>query len=118
MTKAKYNTTIITAADKAKIEYLQNKSQLQEKEDEEKVLLDNVNAKLDSLDKKIKIAKSDIQLYDSLVMQIKEQLDVGMKTKSDLETIQNSRNIKTLEIQSLTIDKQIELLEIYSRIQI
>ena len=110
----KYSNTIQSA----KIEYLQNKTLLQEKEEEEKVLLDNVNAKLDSLDKKIEIAKSDIQLYDSLVTQIKEQLDVGMKTKSDLETIQNSRNIKTLEIKSLKIDKQIELLEIYSRIQI
>ena len=110
----KYSNTIQSA----KIEYLQNKTLLQEKEEEEKVLLDNVNAKLDSLDKKIEIAKSDIQLYDSLVTQIKEQLDVGMKTKSDLETMQNSRQIKTLEIKSLEIDKQIELLEIYSRIQI
>jgi len=110
----KYSNTIQSA----KIEYLQNKTLLQEKEEEEKVLFNNVNAKLDSLDKKIEIAKSDIQLYDSLVTQIKEQLDVGMKTKSDLETIQNSRNIKTLEIKSLKVDKQIELLEIYSRIQI
>lgn len=110
----KYSNTIQSA----KIEYLQNKTLLQEKEEEEKTLLNNVNAKLDSLDKKIEIAKNDIQLYDSLVTQIKEQLDVGMKTKSDLETIQNSRHIKTLEIKSLTIEKQIELLEIYSRIQI
>ena len=110
----KYSNTIQSA----RIEYLKNKTLLQEKEDEEKVLLSNVNAKLNSLDKKIEIAKSDILLYDSLVTQIKEQLDVGMKTKSDLETIQNSRNIKTLEIKSLKINKQIELLEIYSRVQI
>jgi len=110
----KYSNTIQSA----KIEYLQNKTLLQEKEEEEKILLNNVNAKLDSLDKKIEIAKSDIQLYDSLVTQIKEQVDVGMKTRSDLETIQNSRHIKTLEIKSLKIDKQIELLEIYSRIEI
>ena len=110
----KYSNTIQSA----KIEYLQNKTLLQEKEEEEKMLFNNVNAKLDSLDKKIEIANSDIQLYDSLVTQIKEQLDVGMKTKSDLETIQNSRHIKTLEIKSLKIEKQLELLEIYSRVQI
>ncbi len=110
----KYSNTIQSA----KIEYLQNKSQLREKEEEEKVLFNNVNAKIVSLDQKIEIAKSDIQLYDSLVTQIKEQLDVGMKTKSDLETIQNSRHIKTLEIKSLNIEKQIELLEIYSRMQL
>ena len=97
---------------------MQNKTLLKEKEEEEKVIFNNVNAKLQSLDKKIIIAKNDIELYDSLVTQIKEQLDVGMKTKSDLETIENSRYIKTLEIKSLNIEKQIELLEIYSRTQI
>ena len=107
-----------SAIQSAKIEYLQNKTLLKEKEEEEKVIFNNVNAKLQSLDKKIIIAKNDIELYDSLVTQIKEQLDVGMKTKSDLETIENSRYIKTLEIKSLNIEKQIELLEIYSRTQI
>ena len=110
----KYSNTI----ESAKLEYLQNKATLQDKKKEEKVLFDNVNSKIISLDKKMIIAKNDIELYDSLVTQIKEQLDVGMKTQSDVETIQNSRKIKTLEIESLKIDKQIELLEIYSRIEI
>ena len=106
------------AIQSAKIEYLQNKVALQDKKEEEKVLFNNVTSKIASLDKKMIIAKNDIQLYDSLVTQIKEQLDVGMKTQSDLETIQNSKKIKTLEIESLKIDEQIELLEIYSRIEI
>ena len=101
----------------AKIEYLQNKSELESKEIEEHVLFKNVEEKIFSIDKKIEIAKSDIDLYDSLITQIKEQLDVGMKTQSDLETMQNSGKIKKLEIKSLNIDKQIELLEIYYRTQ-
>ena len=109
----KYSNTIQSA----KIDYLQKKSELEDIKQAEKVLLDNSTAKIESLSKKILIAKSDIELYESLVTQIKEQLDVGMKTQSDLKTIENSRNIKVLEIQSLKIDKQIELLEIYSRIQ-
>ena len=101
----------------AKIEYLQNKSQLESKELEEQVLFKNVQEKIFSLNEKIKIAKSDIQLYDSLITQIKEQLDVGMKTQSDLDTMQNSGKIKKLEIETLNVEKQIELLEIYYRTQ-
>jgi len=102
----------------AKITYLQNRITLKDKINEEKVLYKNVNQKLKSLDKKIIIAKNDINLYASLVTQIKEQLDVGMKTKSDLETIQNSKEMKKYDIESLKVDKQIELLEIYSRMEI
>lgn len=102
----------------SKIAYLQNKSALIDKKQEEQTLFDNSLAKIKSLDKKIKIAKSDILLYDSLVTQIQEQLNVGMKTQSDLDTIQNSQKIKVLEIESLNIDKQIELLEIYSRMKV
>jgi outer membrane protein TolC len=102
----------------SKIEYLKNKAALKDKKREEEIIFDNSLAKIESLNKKIEIAKSDIRLYDSLVTQIKEQLDVGMKTPSDLETIQNSQTIKTLEIKSLNIDKQIELLEIYYRMEI
>jgi len=109
----KYSNTI----ESAKIEYLQNKASLEDKKREETVIFKNTQAKLKSLDKKIAIAKSDITLYDSLVTQIQEQLEVGMKTQSDLETIQNSQKIKILEIQSLKVEKQMELLELYSRME-
>ena len=101
----------------SKIEYLKNKAALQDKKREEEMIFNNSAAKIESLNKKIMIAKSDINLYDSLVTQIKEQLDVGMKTPSDLETIQNSQKIKILEIESLNIDKQLELLEVYYRME-
>jgi len=105
------------AIESKKIEYLRNKSMLLDKKIEEKSLYQNVQTKISSIDKKISISKNDIKLYKSLVKQIKEQLDVGMKTQSDLETIENSSRIKLLEIESLSIEKQIELLEIYSRIE-
>ena len=101
----------------AKIEYLQKKSLLQEKETEEQTIFNNVKEKINSLKKKMQIAKNDIKLYDSLVTQIKEQLEVGIKTQSDLETIENSQKVKELDIKSLKIEEQIELLEIYSRMQ-
>ncbi|MEA3289536.1 MAG: TolC family protein [Campylobacterota bacterium] len=99
----------------SKLEYLKKKISLKDKKTEELNIYKNSTAKIKSLDKKIEIANNDLELYDSLVTQIKEQLSVGMKTPSDLEMIENSKKIKSLEVKSLNIDKQLQLLEIYSR---
>lgn len=110
----KYSYTIQSS----KIEYLQKKSTLEDKKREELTKYKNSISKINSIDKKIKIALSDIKLYDSLLIQIQEQLSVGMKTQSDLDTMINSKKIKELDSKSLDVEKQIELLEIYSRIEI
>jgi outer membrane protein TolC len=100
----------------SKIEYLQKKATLDDQKRQEMALFENALSKIKSLDAKITIAKEDVELYDSLLTQLQEQLSVGMKTISDVETMENSKEIKKLEVQSLNIDKQIELLEIYSRV--
>jgi len=107
----RFNNTIAST----KLDYLQKKATLEDQKKEEQAIFKSSLAKLKSLDKKMEIAKSDVQLYDSLLMQLQEQLSVGMSTLSDVETMKNSKAIKKLELLSLDIDKQIELLEIYSR---
>lgn len=102
----------------SKIEYLQKKATLNDKKREELSKYKNAIAKINSIDNKIDIAKDDIKLYDSLLTQIQEQLSVGMKTQSDVDTMINSKKIKELDTKSLEVEKQIELLEIYSRIEI
>ena len=99
-----------------KLEYLQKKLYIKDKQKEELIIFQNALAKIKSLDEKIKIAQENVKLYDSLLYQMIEQQEVGMKTESDVETISNSKKIKILDIQSLQIDKQIQLLEIYSRV--
>lgn len=100
----------------AKLQYLKNKTIVDDQKLKEKVLFTNIKLKLNSLDKKIIIAKDDYKLYDSLVKDMIELYNGGLKTKYDLQTMQNSKRIKSIEMQSLKIDKQIELLELYSRI--
>ncbi len=100
-----------------KIAYLQKKLALEDKRKEEISLYKNSISKISSLNKKIDIAKSNVELYDSLLVQLEEQLSVGMKTISDVQTMENSKRIKALDVKSLNIDIQIELLDIYSRIQ-
>lgn len=111
-----FNVNFSNDIQSSKIEYLQKKLSLEDKIKEETSIYKNALAKVKSLDDKIEIAKSDVELYDSLLTQIQEQYTVGMKTIIDVETMENSKKIKALEIKSLNIEKQIKLLEIYSRI--
>jgi len=99
----------------AKLQYFKNKAVVNDQKEQEKVLFENKKLKLKFLDKKIKIAKDDYNLYDSLVKDMIELYNGGLRTKYDLQTMENSKKIKAIEIESLTIDKQLELLELYSR---
>ena len=67
------------------------------------------------LDKKLQIAKNDVKLYDKLLSEVIELTSVGMKTKSDVQTFENSKKIKALDIKIHKIEKQIELLEVYAK---
>lgn len=111
-----FNVNFSNDIQSKKIEYLQKKLNLKEKIKEEDNIYKNTLAKVKSLDDKIKIAKKDVELYDSLLVQLQEQYEVGMKTIIDVETMENSKKIKALEIRGLNIQKQIQLLEVYSRI--
>ena len=109
----KYSNTI----ESSKLEYLKKKTQLEDKQKEEENIYKLSLANIKSLDKKITIAKNDLELYDSLLTQMIEQAEVGMKTDSDVQTMLNSKKIKQLDIKSLEIQKQIAYLDIYSRIE-
>lgn len=99
-----------------KIDYLQKKLSLDDKIKEEMSLYKTSIANIESIDEKIKITKDDIKLYDSLLVQLQEQYQVGMKTLSDVQTMENSKKIKSLDIKTLELQKQIKLLDIYSRL--
>ena len=100
----------------AKIEYLKKKAQKQSIYLQEESFYNNIVAKINSIDKKIAIAKSDYKLYDSLVNEMIELKNGGFKTLEDIKTMQNSKDIKALDIEILKFDKQLQLLELYSRI--
>ena len=99
-----------------KIEYLKTISDFNNQESSEKNLLDTKLQKIKMLKKKILISQDTLKLYLSLVKQMKELQEAGLKTSSDLQTLQNSKIIKSLDIDLYQIDIQLELLEIYARI--
>ena len=78
--------------------------------------ISNLENFLELLSDKKRIAKDDYELYNSLLEVIIEEKDAELKTQSDVDTLQNSQKIKTIELKIFNLQEQIELLEIYSRI--
>lgn len=108
----KYSNTI----ESSKIAYLQKKATIEDQKNEQLQDYKTAIEKVKSLESKITIAKEDISLYDSLLVQMVEQKNVGMKTQTDVQTMENSKAIKELDLKSLDIDKQLALLEVYYRV--
>jgi len=66
-----------------------------------------------NIDKKIAIYSNTIKMYQSILNTTKDNIKAGINTILDLQNLENSLNIAKLNQQSLYIDKQIELLNLY-----
>lgn len=99
----------------SKIDFLKSKANAKNIEIEELNLYKTKLAKLENIDKKIALAKNDVELYKKLVFQVKELASVGLKTSTDATILDNSLKIKSMDEAILSIDKQVELLELYAR---
>jgi outer membrane protein TolC len=72
---------------------------------------------LNVLDKKIALAKKDEKIYQNLFRVTKNLAEAGEKTSLDTEIMSNSLNIRKLDQQIYTIDKQVHLLKLYVRVE-
>lgn len=98
-----------------RLEHLKSKLQLNNTIKEEQNFYETKISKISMLENKKQIAKEDYELYDSLLKIIVEEKNAQLKTQSDVDTLANSQKIKALEVNILELQKQIELLEIYSK---
>ncbi len=99
-----------------KIEYLKARKNLEIAKVEQENFLNTRLAKLQILDKKVKITQEDVSTYDSLLTQMNELFEAGLKTQADVDTMKNSLDIRYLDIKILDIEAQLELLELYAKI--
>jgi len=99
-----------------RINYLTSKLNLKNIELEERNFYKTKLSKLKMLESKKKIAQDDYKLYDSLLEVIIEEKNAELKTQSDVDTLQNSQKIKSIELKIYELEKQIELLNLYSKI--
>lgn len=95
---------------KAAVEVLDRKNTVEEE-------YDWVDNSLSILDKKIVLAKKDEKVYESLYRLTKNLADAGEKTSLDADIMQNSMQIRKIDQKIYEIDKQIQLLKLYVRVE-
>ncbi|WP_223899528.1 TolC family protein [Sulfurovum sp. TSL1] len=78
---------------------------------------DWIHNSLSILDKKILLAQKDEKVYKSLYRLTKNLADAGEKTSFDAEIMHNSLQIRKIDQKIYQIDKQLQLLKLYVRVE-
>ena len=78
---------------------------------------DWIHNSLSILDKKIVLAQKDEKVYKNLFRLTKNLADVGEKTSFDADIMHNSLQIRKIDQKIYKIDKQIQLLKLYIRVE-
>ncbi|PID48219.1 MAG: hypothetical protein CR967_01000 [Proteobacteria bacterium] len=68
---------------------------------------------LERIDKKISLAKKNIDIYDGILLETKELVGADIKTKDDLDIMENSRLARNIEIQIRKLEYEEKKLELY-----
>jgi outer membrane protein TolC len=76
-----------------------------------------IDNSLNILDKKINLAQKDEKVYNSLYRLTKNLAEAGEKTSLDADIMNNSLQIRKLDQKIYKIDKQIQLLKLYVRVE-
>ncbi len=98
-----------------KLEYIKSKLEIEDKRLELLHFFESVVNSIDILKKRESIANEDLKLYNSLLRSTKNSLLAGEKTKSDVQTMKNSKAISFIDSQIYEIDIQLEFLKLYTK---
>ncbi|MFA7083713.1 MAG: TolC family protein [Arcobacteraceae bacterium] len=99
-----------------RIDYLKSKISLSTTILEEENFYKTKLSKVNMIESKKSIAKEDYTLYNSLLEDITQAAKAGLNSYADVETLANSKKIKSFDMQILELEQQIELLEIYAKL--
>ncbi|PPK61700.1 outer membrane protein TolC [Malaciobacter marinus] len=111
------NVRTFNDIESTQIDYLKAKLSLKNKILEEQNFFKTKLEKIKTIERKIEITKDDYELYNSLLDTIVEEKNAGLKTKSDVDTLLNSSMVKKIELKVYELEKQIELLKLYAKIE-
>jgi outer membrane protein TolC len=98
-----------------KLKYIKSKIALTQKRRELENSFELFNNQITTLQNRADIAKKDIALYDRLVRVTDDGVKAGDKTKLDLDTLQNSKNISQIEAKIYDRDIQLLFLDLYAK---
>ena len=100
----------------SRVEYLKSMVQLQEKRKEAENEYDTILTTISLIESKIALARSDEKLYSKLLKSTQELYRAGSKTKLDIDTLKNSMQMARLDAQVYELEKQIQLLKLYEKV--
>jgi len=75
----------------------------------------NIVQKLNILNKKVRVSNKEANIYHRLYLNTKKLYKAGVKSIDDVKVFKNNYLIKKLEVKIYNIQKQIELLKLYSK---
>ncbi len=101
----------------SKVEKLRAATELLDRKETVGEEYDWIHNSLSILDKKILLAQKDEKVYNSLYRLTKNLADAGEKTTFDAEIMHNSMQIRKIDQKIYHIDKQLQLLKLYVRIE-
>lgn len=110
------NINMFSDIEASKVAHLKAQTEVIERKhtiDEEYKLIQN---KLKIIEKKIKLARKDEKLYARLYKTTKNLAKAGEKTSLDTAMMFNSLKVRKLDQKIYELDKQIELIELYTKV--
>jgi len=111
------NINMFSDVEVSKVEHLKAQTEVIERKDTIGKEYQLVQSKLRIIDKKIALAKKDEKLYKRLYHTTKNLEKAGEKTSFDTALMKNSLDVKKLDKQIYTIDKQVILLDLYTKVE-
>lgn len=100
----------------SRIDYLKSRISLNTTILEEENFYKTTLSKIKMIESKKNIANEDYKLYTSLLDDITQAAQAGLNSFADVQTLDNSKTIKSYDIKILELERQIELLELYAKV--
>jgi len=100
----------------SKIEYLISKQELAKQKNDVELFYNEILLSLNNYQEKIDLALEDIKLYNELLLINKEEYDAGYKTIDDVESLQNSKIIRELDISDYRLNIKNLLIKLYEKV--
>lgn len=105
--------TASNAIEQTRLEYLISKEELNDKKRDATIVYNSAILRIKNYEERIILAKEDIKLYDELLKMNKQEYEAGFKTKDDVKSIENSMQIRALDIKSYELNIQKQILNLY-----
>lgn len=100
----------------SKVDYMKSVIQTQDSRRTARIEHASIRRNIDIIDRRIELTIKDEKLYSRLYARTKDLAAIGDQTPLDVKTMFNALKIKQLDRQIYQVDKQLQLLQLYTKI--